>query len=379
MTTSAVFFRQPAWVRVVLATVFVTLVNSAALAAGCGPVFQSGRHDLKIMSDGVERSAVYFVPSAYDGKRKMPLVFDFHGSNSHPEGQMNRSHWDEIGEREGFMVIALQGSLDGSFKGAHAWNVPGVKPLPGVSEENGLDEEQFIRDAVAYAKETFCVDPARIYATGYSGGGRMLSQFICNGNSEFAAAGFMMGLRAGYPEQEEGVWRPRPDTCKPAKPISIIAFSGLKDDVNPFSGGGKPYWQYGGKVAVGRWAELNGCDMKPMTGEGEEISVSSYVSCKNGVGVMSYVIADAGHSWPSQKLLFQLASTGNQPSREVDATGRIWDFFQTSGGGLLAGQPGQAACPTAKNAGPDSTGGQGKTCSQPLGSASSEPAVVGDL
>ena len=34
--------------------------------------------------------------------------------------------------------------------------------------------------------------------SGYSGGGRMLSQYICNGFGDFAAAGFVMGLRAGY-------------------------------------------------------------------------------------------------------------------------------------------------------------------------------------
>jgi Poly(3-hydroxybutyrate) depolymerase len=378
MTTNAVSDWRGAWLPVVISTVFLVFINSAAQAAGCGPVFEPGRHEVTIHSGATERSAVYFIPSTYDGKRKMPLVFDFHGSNSHPRGQLNRSHWDEVAEREGFMVMALQGSLDGAVEGTHAWNVPGVNPLPGVTEDNGLDEPTFIRDAIGYAKETFCIDPARIYATGYSGGGRMLSQYICNGNAEFAAAGFVMGLRAGYPEQEEdGAWRPRPDTCKPSKPVSIIAFSGLKDDVNPFAGGGKPYWQYGGKVAVGRWAELNGCDMKPMTSEGEQISVSTYSGCKEGVSVMSYVIADANHSWPSVR--FQLAAMGKEPIREVDATDRMWDFFQTSGGGLLAGQPGKAACPAANETSPNNTGGQGKTCSQPLVSANSGPTVVGDL
>lgn len=358
---------------------FTTFSAPAAQAAGCGTALSSGRHDLTIMSGGVEREAVYYVPSSYDGKRKLPLVFDFHGSNSHPDGQLNRSHWDEVAEREGFMVMALQGSLDGSFEGSHAWNVPGVNPLPGVSTDNGLDEPRFIKDAVQHAKDNFCVDPARVYATGYSGGGRMLSQFICNGNPEFAAAGFVMGLRAGYPEQEDGVWRPRADSCKPSKPISIIAFSGLKDDVNPFSGGGKPYWQYGGKVALGRWAELNGCNMKPMTSEGDKLSVSTYSACRNEASVTSYVIADAGHAWPSQRVRFQLASTGDEPMREVDTTGRMWEFFRSSGGGLLAGAPAKADCPTASETTGEKTGGQGKTCSQSANRDNSAPKVVDDL
>lgn len=340
MATGAVFGRWQARTLALLATLFLTIFNSAAGAAECGAGFVAGRHEVSILSGGVERSAVYFVPSSYDGKRKVPLVFDFHGSNSNPRAQMNRSHWDEVAEREGFMVMALEGSLEGSFKGGHAWNVPGVVPLPGVNPDNGLDESAFIRDAVTFAKDNFCIDDARVFATGYSGGGRMLSQFICNGNGEFTAAGFMMGLRAGFPEQEEGgTWRPRADTCKPAKPISIIAFSGLKDDVNPFAGGGKPYWQYGGEVAVGRWAELNGCDRKPMHHDGAQASVSIYGGCKDGAVVMSFVVPEAGHAWLGSSVRFELAAAGDQPMREVDATAGIWEFFKNSGIGLMAGSP----------------------------------------
>ena len=347
MTTSAVSNRWQAGILVLLAAIFLTIVNSAAHALECGPGFGPGRHKVTIQSDGVDRSAVFFVPSSYSGTRKLPLVFDFHGSNSNPVAQLSRSHWDQVAEREGFLVMALQGSLKGSIQGGHAWNVPGVVPVAGVSADNGLDESAFILDAIRYAEDNACVDQKRIYATGYSGGGRMLSQFICNGNDAFAAAGFMMGLRAGYPEQEEGGgWRPRPDTCNPAKPVSIIAFSGLKDNVNPFAGGGKPYWQYGGEVAVGRWAALNGCDMKPMNHEGEKASVSMYGGCRDGATVMSFVIPDAGHAWLKKRVPFQLASSADDRLEEVDATAGIWEFFKNSGGGLLAGEPNKSGAPS---------------------------------
>lgn len=360
-----------------LATAIFSLFGLAggASASGCGAALPAGRHDLSIQSGGAERSAVYFIPSAYDGKRKLPLVFDFHGSNSHPDGQMNRSHWDEVAEREGFVVMALQGSLDGSVPGTHAWNVPGVNPLPGVSRGNGLDEGDFIRDAVETAKETFCIDPARIYASGYSGGGRMLSQYVCDGHGDFAAAGFVMGLRAGYPEQEDGVWRPRKASCQPAKPISIIAFSGLKDHVNPFAGGGKPYWQYGGEVAVKRWAELNGCDGRAMTDKGDTLTVTTYPGCRAGASVMSYVIADATHDWPGENIRFRLASTGDEAIREVDATGRMWDFFRSAGGELMAASSAKATCTDTTTTATNKKGGQGTACRQPVQSDLSAPGA----
>lgn len=369
MTTSAVLNRLRGGKTVgLLAKAIFSLFGLAmdASASGCGAPLPPGRHDMVIRSGGVERSAVYFIPSAYDGKRKLPVVFDFHGSNSHPDAQMNRSHWDEVAEREGFIVMALEGSLDGSVPGTHAWNVPGVNPLPGVSRGNGLDEGEFIEDAVETAKKTFCVDPARIYASGYSGGGRMLSQYVCDGHGDFAAAGFVMGLRAGYPEQEDGVWRPRKTSCQPSRPVSIIAFSGLKDHVNPFAGGGKPYWQYGGEVAVKRWAELNGCEDRAMTDKGDALTVTTYPGCRSGASVISYVIADATHDWPGETIRFRLASTGDDAIREVDATSRMWEFFRSAGGELMAASSAAATCTDTTTTARKTKGGQGTACRQPV-------------
>lgn len=369
MTTSAVLNRLRGGKTVgLLATAIFSLfaLATGASASGCGAPLPPGRHDMVIRSGGVERSAVYFIPSAYDGKRKLPVVFDFHGSNSHPDGQMNRSHWDEVAEREGFIVMALEGSLDGGVPGTHAWNVPGVNPLPGVSRGNGLDEGEFIGDAVETAKKSFCVDPARIYASGYSGGGRMLSQYVCDGHGDFAAAGFVMGLRAGYPEQEDGVWRPRKTSCQPSRPVSIIAFSGLKDHVNPFAGGGKPYWQYGGEVAVKRWAELNGCEDRAKTDKGDALTVTTYPGCRSGASVISYVIADATHDWPGETIRFRLASTGDDAIREVDATSRMWEFFRSAGGELMAASSAAATCTDTTTTARKTKGGQGTACRQPV-------------
>ena len=334
----------------------------SASAAGCGTQLPPGRHPLTIESNGVTRHGIYFVPSAYDGKRKLPLVFDFHGSNSYPAGQLNRSHWDQVAEQEGAMVIALQGSLTGSIKGMHAWNVPGVKPIKGIKAE-GLDDVRFISDAVSYAKDTFCVDPNRIYATGYSGGGRMLSQYICSGSADFAAAGFVVSLRAGMPEREEdGQWRPQKASCQPARPISIIAFSGLKDNVNPFAGGGGSYWQYGGEVAVKRWAEIDKCKSKPIVEQGEQVGVTSYEGCAEGTRVTSYTIANSGHAWPSQHIHFAVSSEGEKKIREVDATSRMWSFFRNAGtAGLMAGNTVEPACSDAAG----TKGTDGSACETP--------------
>ncbi|MCZ7938987.1 MULTISPECIES: alpha/beta hydrolase family esterase [Agrobacterium] len=331
----------------------------AASASTCGqlpgPGMEPGRHDFSILSNGQKRDGVYFVPSAYDGKKPLPVVFDFHGSNSNPHGQLNRSGWDKLAERDGVVVVALAGSLNGELPGTHAWNVPGVTKRPG-----GLDEVGFIRDAITMVKGRFCVDEERFYGSGYSGGGRMLSQFICNGGADFTAAGFVASLRAGYPLETEGKWGPDAASCKPARPMSIIAFAGLKDPANPYQGGGKSYWQYGGETALKRWAEMDGCKGAAKSKVGESFTVNSYDVCKAGARIQSYVIENWDHAWPRATMKAEVLAASavvtrkpggeqtpkaepaverkmptGEVTRTVDAAERMWDFFRNTEGQLV--------------------------------------------
>lgn len=332
----------------------------AASASTCGQVpgagMEPGRHDFSILSNGTERQGVYFVPSAYDGKKPLPVVFDFHGSNSNAHGQLNRSGWDKLAERDGVVVVALQGSLNGEQPGTHAWNVPGVTTRPG-----GLDEVTYIHDAIDMVKGKFCVDEERFFGSGYSGGGRMLSQFLCSGSNDFTAAGFVASLRAGYPVEIEGKWGPDAASCNPARPMSIIAFAGTKDPANPYQGGGKSYWQYGGETALKRWAELDGCKGGAKSKAGESFTVNSFDVCKSGARIHSYVIDNWDHAWPRATMKAEVLAASaivtrkpgssdqapkvqpaverkmptGEVTRTVDAAERMWDFFRNTEGQLV--------------------------------------------
>lgn len=375
MTTSTVIplVRARGVLRVVAGLFLLGASSAAAQAAGCGTPIEPGQYSLSFQSGGVEREAIYVVPSRYSGKKKVPLVLDFHGSNSNPKVQLGRSHWNEVAEREGFVVMALAGSLKGELPGTHAWYVP------GVTTGEGADESAAIRTALEIAKEKLCIDATKVYASGYSGGGRMLSQYICNGYGDFAAAGFVMGLRAGTPVEENGVWQPRRESCQPSRPVSIIAFSGKKDHVNPFEGGGKAYWRYGGEVALNRWAELNGCEGRASLETGENADVMSYAGCRAGTSVVSYVIASADHAWPARTVRFRLASNGDKAIREVDATDRMWEFFKASGGEMIATVAVENACGDKQKTAAISDGGQGTHCTPSSKPDSNVPAVSGDL
>ncbi len=373
MASSTVSHRARASVlaRAVAGLFLFGVSTVAAEAATCGSPIEPGQYGLTFQSGGVDREAVYVIPSSYTGKKKVPLVLDFHGSNSNPKVQLGRSHWNEVAEREGFVVMALAGSLKGELPNTHAWNVP------GVTAGEGADESAAIRQLLKLAKDTLCIDATKVYASGYSGGGRMLSQYICNGFGDFAAAGFVMGLRAGTPVEENGVWQPRRESCQPSRPVSIIAFSGKKDHVNPFEGGGRAYWRYGGEVALNRWAELNGCETRASLETGKNADVATYAGCRAGTSVVSYVIASADHAWPARTVRFRLASNGDKAIREVDATDRMWEFFRASGGEMIATVAVENACGDKQKTAAISDGGQGTRCS-PSSKPDSNARLVSD-
>lgn len=311
---------------------------SAAHAGGCGHPIQPGRHMFSVQSAETVRSGIFFIPSSYTGTEKVPVVFDFHGSHSHPDGQLKRSSWDKVAEREGFVVVALQGSLPGAYPGTYAWNVPFV-----TMQDGGRDEIAFIKSAIEEIGDQVCVDPTSIYASGYSGGGRMLSQYICSGNGDFTAAGFVHSLRAGAPVRADGQWKPDAATCVPARPTSIIAFAGEMDGANPYAGGGKPYWQYGFKTAVQRWSEMDGCTGDAMTETEGGITRRLYDTCKAGARIATYVYAHGTHSWPKADagrgalvaasdatpgVVKVTAAAKPNFDPNIDPAQRMWEFFR---------------------------------------------------
>lgn len=371
--------RLKAFICTLAAPLFLMVLSGPAMAAsGCGLTVRSGFQELSFESNGLKREATVFVPQGYTAKSKVPVVFDLHGSNSFPKAQMAQSAWPDVAAENGFIVVAPEGGLDGKLPDTHAWNVPGVTP------GNGPDDVKFLSDAIDQVKSRFCVDDTRIYASGYSGGGRMLSQYICNGNGDFAAAGFVMSLRAGVPVQSQGKWLPDPQSCRPSKPVSIIAFWGSKDVTNPYVGGGKPYWQYGGQTALNRWAELDGCSGPERVSKGTKISFAAFDRCKGGARIMSYTIDGQTHDWPGKTISFsQAALTTDKVRVNAQASGtdtlyaskRMWAFFSSSDGRLIADGLPKTPCATADKPGAVGASMADAACSAAM-KATVKPGVV---
>lgn len=294
----------------------------AAYADGCGQPVEAGRMTLKFPVGGVERIALAYVPTSYMPDERVPAVFDLHGSGSDALEQMDRGMWERTAEMSGFVAVELQGGLAAKPAGWR-WNVP------GVTGPDGPDDERYISDAIDMVADKLCLDRSRVYASGYSGGARMLSQYVCDVADRFAAVGLVAGVRAGFPKEGDNGPEPDAATCAPRRPVPIIAFSGIKDPINPFAGGGEAYWKYGVSTALARWASINGCQPEPVTRAlSATTDLLAYAGCEDGSTLIHYTIKDGGHVWPGSTNYLRQPKLG-KVTFEINATDVIWDFFKS--------------------------------------------------
>lgn len=303
-----------------LALAFVTSCG-VARADGCGVAQDAGRQTLTFPSGGVERMALIYVPTTYHPGDATPLVLDLHGSASDAGEQMDRGMWERSAEMNGFIAAELQGHLTAQPSGFR-WNVP------GVTSPDGPNDEQYISDAIGAIAAKFCVDRSRVYASGYSGGARMVSQYACDRPGALAAVGLVAGIRAGSPKDGPAGPEPDPETCKPNAPVRIVAFGGLADPVNPFADGGAPYWKYGVEKARARWAAIDGCsggpDVKALS---DNIERMTYRNCAPGTALVYYTVKNGGHVWPGSANFLRQPKLG-KVTFEINATDIMWDFFR---------------------------------------------------
>jgi polyhydroxybutyrate depolymerase len=291
-------------------------------SSGCGQPFATGQKTtLTVSSEGRQRVAIVYVPTGYDRRKPLPVVLDLHGSQSNAAEQMVRSELSDSAERNTFITVAPQGWLPAppGFR----WNVPGVT----TTDPSAPDDEQFLSDLIDQLQATLCIDERRVYGAGYSGGARMISQYACDHPERLAAIAAVSGLRAGVPVAGPQGWQPDPATCSPRRQVPVITFQGTADPVNPYLGGGAPYWRYGVPAAQARWAEINNCHQGPRTRPvSEHVDQVAYVACPHDAQVVMYLIENGGHVWPSSEAFVGLGL--GEVTFEIDANALIWRFLQ---------------------------------------------------
>ena len=285
-------------------------------ASGCGTKASSGDVTLTGKIGGHVRTVIVHVPTGYSGSVKVPLVLNLHGTGSTAEDEELFSGMDATSDAHGFIVAYPQGLIPEGT--GFDWNVPGEPLFGGVAvPPNAPDDVSFLTQLVSALGRRYCIDPSRVYATGFSGGARTASQLACDASDVFAAVAPVSGLR-------------RPTPCPATRPVPILSFHGTADPVDPYAGHGQAYWTYSVPQAARDWAQQNGCGPTPATSNPDPgVTLLSYAGCRGGANVELYTIAGEGHEWPGGPALpRRLTRVLGPQSNAIDANSTIWAFFE---------------------------------------------------
>lgn len=265
-----------------------------AAAKGCtlGAVGQTVQ--LRIGDTG--RAAMLHLPAGFSRARPAPLVLLLHGSGGTGAAMLENSRLAKAADDHGFIVLAPDAGIP--LEKGYVWNIPGVPTVSGrIPGPGDADDVAFLGKAIDWLAANRCIDTSRVYATGLSGGGRMTSWLGCVATDRFAAIAPVVGLRAGNPlASDKRV--PDPATCRPSRPLPVIAFAGDADGTNPIQGGGAGYWQYTMATALRRWADLDLCRTGPVQRDlTDKLYEVRYASCRAGTEVTGRITRGAGHVW----------------------------------------------------------------------------------
>lgn len=270
---------------------------TATAPARCGT---SGTHTITVA--GRRRSFVVDLPTSWNGRTTLPVVFLMHGLGGSGSQILSYTSMATEGEKDGFITVA-----------PNATGTPARWDFRTRATVAGSDA-QFILALTKEITSRFCGNPSRQYLAGYSNGSAVAFGFACMAEFDFAAYGAVAG--AGYES-----------TCNQAPPTSFIYFHGTADHTVPINGGSTPL----GTVqpvdkTFAAWARHDGCAATPVASRvASTVLRRTWTDCHDA-RLITYTITGGGHTWPGAYPAAFLGPT----TEAISATGLMAAFFGLS-------------------------------------------------
>ncbi|GAC1480681.1 MAG: PHB depolymerase family esterase [Gemmatimonadaceae bacterium] len=276
---------------------FFALGAATLLAVGCASLVgarplrpgQRAPGDTFRSIDIGGRTRTYFlhVPAGLAPGARPPLLLVLHGSGQSANDIINQSRMNEAADRHGFLVAYPNGTSWLRYF-LLSWN---SGRCCGDAHAYGSDDVGFLRALVELIPVALHGDTARVYAAGFSDGGRMAYRLGCELSEKVAAIAVLSGAM--------------PDTtCRPARAVSLIAVHGTADKRLPYATGatrqqirrGSYHLSIPGNVAF--WAARDRCSTSPLRDSTGATTRDAYPGCPGGRDVVLYTLIGWGHAWP---------------------------------------------------------------------------------
>ena len=277
-----------------------------------------------VIHEGVEREYIIHVPENLN--QDSPIVLVIHGYTGSAEGIAAYTGMNNIAEREGFIAVYPQGTIDSN--GNTFFNV-GYE----FNDDSPINDVSFIRELVRSISQEFNLKRKKAFATGMSNGGEMSYLLACTSSDLFKAVAPVAGV----------LMKGLKDSCELNSPVPIFEIHGTADKISLFEGdlNNEGGWgaYYDLPSTIDFFAEryqLTNKSVKQMTskesGADYDIFFERHWSDDLEEEVWMYRIEDGRHVWPGIKLNWwnnPLAwfyfGSGNE---DINASEEVWSFFK---------------------------------------------------
>jgi polyhydroxybutyrate depolymerase len=253
----------------------------------------------------LERRYRLHLPLAYAASALTPLVLSFHGHGSTAVADERLTGLSHLADLHRFIAVYPQGVAGPD--GLAGWST-------GRAQDPAVDDSLFVATLLTQMQGALCVDPQRIYATGFSNGGGMTAVLAC-----------VLADRIAAFAPVAGDYYPQPGGCHPARPVPLLEIHGTLDTVNPYVGS-KQKGYPAVETWLRTWAQRDGCLGSPTAiANGGGVVAQEWRDCQDGVVVLHYQLVGSGHVWPAA------AQSGRSASFDAhgtafDAAAQIWSF-----------------------------------------------------
>ena len=253
---------------------------------------------------GDQRSYIGIVPTA--PAAGAPLLVMLHPLATNNVYMANLTRVGRLVASDGVIVVLPQGEND-------TWH--------DDPATNGPDDVGFISALIGQISQQYQTDPARVYVMGFSEGGFMTERLVCDLSGTITAAAAVSSLLRNSVAA----------SCNPSRQISLAFINGTADPINNFLGQPMIGTQ-SAPASAAFWAQKEGCNSTVPTVsllpisvlDGTSITETTYPPCPQGIGVDFFTVNGGGHTWPGSQLPSQYGIT----TQNMDATLRLWQFFQ---------------------------------------------------
>jgi polyhydroxybutyrate depolymerase len=309
--------RFPGGSRLFRASLALTILATTWACDGetLGVEYGGGKYEQTIRVGDRLRDYVVYVPRSASPAEPAPVLLVFHGAAMSAEVMMLLTWFNAEADRLGAVIAYLQSAEE-------QWATGGAS-FAGAERVDDLGFVDAVLDQLA---RDLVVDPARVYAAGYSNGALFSQRLACQRADRIAAIG-VVGATVSIPVTS---------ACNPPRPVPAIFFVGDRDPSFPWTDPrASAGLLYTGEESANFWARLNGCaDARTVTAlpdtedDGTTVDLWTFPGCPPESRLQFFRIREGGHTWPGSPLNLSVAL--GRKSRDIEASPRIVEFLLTT-------------------------------------------------